>query len=393
MKKFKMMNFMLSLVTFVAISAIGVHANAGSMRYIIDAAHTGHNGGGGYGKSLWLLRPFSGDIWTLKAAITFDIRPAYTCNNRHMTFMIRKPDDIYMSSPMVSLTRGTGAIDNNPDWCSASNMCFTVGGSYEWTSYPFEHIGCDTGNCIPPDRWYIEIERNHDHVIVRVSNDGNDSTFEWKIDYTFAPGTFGNDQVIDIFGDGWYCSNTPPGAAYFDFIQVVQCGTVIFADQFEDGMLPSGWEVNPGMGSYDFVSEIPSSSCVMPPPTCGTPLPSYCNQTPPPTPPTVIKLSSFTATKSYRKVILSWITESEIDNAGFNLYRAESEDGEYVKINPSLIPAEGSPTQGASYQYVDENVKNRTTYYYKLEDIDLNGTSTMHGPVSVTPRRMLRGER
>jgi hypothetical protein len=33
-------------------------------------------------------------------------------------------------------------------------------------------------------------------------------------------------------------------------------------------------------------------------------------------------------------------------------------------------------------------VKNRKTFYYKLEDIDLNGISTMHGPVSVTPRRV-----
>jgi hypothetical protein len=89
-------------------------------------------------------------------------------------------------------------------------------------------------------------------------------------------------------------------------------------------------------------------------------------------------------------VVLSWTTASEIDNAGFNLYRSESADGEYVKINASLIPAEGSPTQGATYQYVDRDVKNRTTYYYKLEDIDLNGNSTMHGPVSAEPRRLGR---
>jgi len=103
---------------------------------------------------------------------------------------------------------------------------------------------------------------------------------------------------------------------------------------------------------------------------------------------TLINLSSFTATPSNRAVILNWATASEIDNAGFNIYRAESEDGEYIKINSSLIPAEGSPTQGAMYQFIDEGVKNRTTYYYKLEDIDLNGTSTMHGPVSVEPRRI-----
>ena len=83
--------------------------------------------------------------------------------------------------------------------------------------------------------------------------------------------------------------------------------------------------------------------------------------------------------------MLEWSTESEIDNAGFNLYRSESENGEYIKINTSLIPAQGSSTQGASYEFIDKDVQNRKTYYYKLEDIDLNGKSTMHGPVNATP--------
>jgi hypothetical protein len=104
---------------------------------------------------------------------------------------------------------------------------------------------------------------------------------------------------------------------------------------------------------------------------------------------TVINLSSFTATPKAGKVLLQWTTEAEIKNAGFNLYRSTSEDGEYIKINDSLIPAQGASTQGASYEYVDKDVKNRKTYYYKLEDIDLKGTSTMHGPVSATPRWIL----
>jgi hypothetical protein len=101
---------------------------------------------------------------------------------------------------------------------------------------------------------------------------------------------------------------------------------------------------------------------------------------------TLITLSSFTATPKAGRVIIQWITEAETDNAGFNIYRAESENGEYTKLNASLIPAEGSSTQGASYDFTDNNVLNRKTYYYKLEDIDLSGTSTMHGPVSARPR-------
>jgi len=103
-------------------------------------------------------------------------------------------------------------------------------------------------------------------------------------------------------------------------------------------------------------------------------------------PATLVTLIDFKAISGNRMVIFTWSTESEIDNAGFNLYRSESENGEYKKINDSLIPAEGSYIQGASYKFIDKDVKNRKTYYYKLEDIDLNGTSTMHGPVSATPR-------
>jgi hypothetical protein len=105
---------------------------------------------------------------------------------------------------------------------------------------------------------------------------------------------------------------------------------------------------------------------------------------------TLITLSFFTATPFYDKVIIKWSTESEIDNAGFNLYRSEIENGEYVKINPSLILAKGFPTQGAAYEFVDKDVKNRKIYYYKLEDIDLNGQSTIHGPINATPRWVYR---
>ncbi|MCX5887739.1 MAG: hypothetical protein NT096_17855 [Proteobacteria bacterium] len=102
--------------------------------------------------------------------------------------------------------------------------------------------------------------------------------------------------------------------------------------------------------------------------------------------PIVITLSSFTATSSDRKVILEWTTASEIDNAGFNLYRAESANGEYIKINFSLIPAQGSGISGATYQFIDEDVINRRTYYYKLEDIDIYGKSTFHGTASAIPK-------
>ena len=106
--------------------------------------------------------------------------------------------------------------------------------------------------------------------------------------------------------------------------------------------------------------------------------------------PTLIELSSFTATASNGLVKLEWVTASEVDNAGFNIYRAKAENGPYEKINDSLIAGAGYTTAGAAYVFIDENVKNRKTYYYKLEDIDLNGAVTMHGPESATPRFIFR---
>ncbi len=100
---------------------------------------------------------------------------------------------------------------------------------------------------------------------------------------------------------------------------------------------------------------------------------------------TLIALSSLEAIPANGAVALQWSTESEIENAGFNIYRSLNGE-EYEQINNGLIPAEGSPTEGTTYELMDTGVQNRKTYHYKLEDVDLNGTTTMHGPVSATPR-------
>jgi hypothetical protein len=104
---------------------------------------------------------------------------------------------------------------------------------------------------------------------------------------------------------------------------------------------------------------------------------------------TLVSLSSFTAKASNGRVKLEWVTESELDNAGFNIYRSETEDGTYEQINEALIPAKGSETKGAKYVFTDNIAKNRKTYFYKLQDIDVYGTSTFHGPVSATPMFLL----
>ncbi|MBI5374276.1 MAG: SBBP repeat-containing protein [Candidatus Schekmanbacteria bacterium] len=99
--------------------------------------------------------------------------------------------------------------------------------------------------------------------------------------------------------------------------------------------------------------------------------------------PTAITLSSFAAEQKDKKVIIKWQTATEIDNLGFNIYRSESENGQYIKINKKLIHAKGSSTKGASYKFKDRNVITGKTYWYKLEDVDSDNTKTMNGPKSV----------
>lgn len=99
--------------------------------------------------------------------------------------------------------------------------------------------------------------------------------------------------------------------------------------------------------------------------------------------PTLVELTSFTATAGEGLVRVAWETASETDNAGFNLWRSQG-GGEYVKLNATLIPAEGGPTWGASYAYDDTEIIEGMSYRYKLEDVDLHGRSTFHTPVEVT---------
>lgn len=102
--------------------------------------------------------------------------------------------------------------------------------------------------------------------------------------------------------------------------------------------------------------------------------------------PTAITLASFTTEAGPAGVAIRWETGTEIDNAGFNLYRTTAADGPYIKINDALIPAKGNAVSGASYVYLDTDAADENTiYYYKLEDIDYHGVSTFHGPVDTAP--------
>jgi len=109
------------------------------------------------------------------------------------------------------------------------------------------------------------------------------------------------------------------------------------------------------------------------------------------TAPTKITLLSFSAHSGLDKngasrVLLTWRTSGEAHNLGFNVYREEN--GSRVRMNPSIIAGSALLMAGAlpkhagrSYAWIDAAPAATDTSYW-LEDIDVNGTRTLHGPIS-----------
>lgn len=77
-------------------------------------------------------------------------------------------------------------------------------------------------------------------------------------------------------------------------------------------------------------------------------------------------------------VTVQWNTETELDTAGFNLYRSELNGDDYVLVNEVLIDSEGNAVSGASYTYVDESVEAGKTFYYLLEEIQIDGKANRY---------------
>jgi hypothetical protein len=100
---------------------------------------------------------------------------------------------------------------------------------------------------------------------------------------------------------------------------------------------------------------------------------------------TPVELSSFTATVTSELFVnLTWVTQSETQVLGFNVYRSETNNVETSnRVNTNVIEAAGTSSIQHTYNLVDtEGLETNHTYYYWLENVDLTGFSTMYGPIS-----------
>ncbi len=73
-----------------------------------------------------------------------------------------------------------------------------------------------------------------------------------------------------------------------------------------------------------------------------------------------------------------WIASYEDNCAGFHLYRSESPNNDFTRINDQLIVGQ------ENYSYQDKTADPGKTYFYKLEQVTVTGKKKFHGLISLT---------
>ena len=113
-----------------------------------------------------------------------------------------------------------------------------------------------------------------------------------------------------------------------------------------------------------------------------------------------VELSYFSIKETIMGVQLKWQTESEFENIGFLIER-KTEDipwSEIVsyKTDDALI-GQGTTSNPRDYEYIDRFIEKGKKYYYRLADVDQNGSITYHeaesiivkaNPLSAVPDRL-----
>ena len=97
-----------------------------------------------------------------------------------------------------------------------------------------------------------------------------------------------------------------------------------------------------------------------------------------------VELAGFEAVQTGTKAVeLSWQTASETNNAGFRVQHRASDDEAWTTLGFVESKADGGTTTDAqSYRFSAEDLL-MGTHRFRLEQVDLDGTATVHDPVTV----------
>lgn len=107
-----------------------------------------------------------------------------------------------------------------------------------------------------------------------------------------------------------------------------------------------------------------------------------------------VQATGFSATANVGSVTLSWSTQSEVNNAGFNVLREDPpQTGQASTPAFKLISSYssndslkgmGTSTTGRAYNFTDNKVVSGKTYQYKIQGVSTTGAATDLKTLSVT---------
>ena len=90
--------------------------------------------------------------------------------------------------------------------------------------------------------------------------------------------------------------------------------------------------------------------------------------------PLPVELSHFRpARDAAGAVVITWSTQSELNNAGFFIKRSQQRDGQFKVINATMVAGAGTTSEKQFYTYTDTTAQPNIVYYYQIEDVSLDG--------------------
>ena len=99
--------------------------------------------------------------------------------------------------------------------------------------------------------------------------------------------------------------------------------------------------------------------------------------------PVPVSLVSFAADPSPRGVRLAWATATERDNAGFAVERSRDPETGFEEV--AFVAGGGSRDAAAAYAYTDAEAPRGVALYYRLRQLDFDGTGTLSELRAVLP--------
>ena len=141
----------------------------------------------------------------------------------------------------------------------------------------------------------------------------------------------------------------------------------IGAAEPEDGMMMDSWALASDT-SFAQITHIRASSYYGSADDVGTPGFRAGGALP-------VELSHFrpARNKDTGAVVITWSTQSELNNAGFFIKRSQQRDGQFQIINATMIQGAGTTSEKQFYTYQDTTAQPNVVYYYQIEDVSLDG--------------------